>query len=365
VPTSVPLSTLLSWVLLAITIEVDNQFELEMAHRTTAGRRSGERPRRLWLVSLPMWSTFMRFVPADGITVHELEYRAFGHTDLRNRNPGMVRWGYVTLRPDAADGRPKPPVRDWVVGPTAAGRQAQIVWASLAAMVERRWEDRFGEKAVVALRGLLSAVVGQVGVELPDYLPINAAHSGRVEIERRPLAAQPEEPGDLSALLAKTLLAFTIDVERGTRLSLASSANPVRVLGAEPVACAALPRLTGVAKDTLQVMLNVLERSGQLVIDHDGRAKTARLTPAGQAAKQQSSERVEAVEREWRSRFGSVTGELRSALEVLVGDPVLARSPLSPAIQPPPTGWRAKIAAPEVLPHHPVVSHRGGYPDGS
>jgi len=27
--------------------------------------------------------------------------------------------------------------------------------------------------------------------------------------------------------------------------------------------------------------------------------------------------------------------------------------------------WRAKFRRPEVLPHYPMVLHRGGYPDGS
>ena len=27
--------------------------------------------------------------------------------------------------------------------------------------------------------------------------------------------------------------------------------------------------------------------------------------------------------------------------------------------------WRAKRKPPDLLPHHPLVLHRGGYPDGS
>ena len=34
-------------------------------------------------------------------------------------------------------------------------------------------------------------------------------------------------------------------------------------------------------------------------------------------------------------------------------------------LQPYPDGWRAKVRAPETLPHHPMVLHRGGFPDGS
>jgi hypothetical protein len=47
-----PLPTLLSQVLVAFTIELDNEFEHQMPHRTTIARQ-GRGP---WLVSLPMWS---------------------------------------------------------------------------------------------------------------------------------------------------------------------------------------------------------------------------------------------------------------------------------------------------------------------
>ena len=82
------LSGLLSQVLVAFTIECDNEFERQMPHRTsnygsTAGRGAGP-----WLVSVAMWWTCMRFVGADGITVAELTRRARTDTDL----PGMLRW---------------------------------------------------------------------------------------------------------------------------------------------------------------------------------------------------------------------------------------------------------------------------------
>jgi len=80
------LSGLLSQVLVAFTIECDNEFERQMPHRTsnygsTAGRGAGP-----WLVSVAMWWTCMRFVGADGITVAELTRRARTGTNL----PGMT-----------------------------------------------------------------------------------------------------------------------------------------------------------------------------------------------------------------------------------------------------------------------------------
>jgi hypothetical protein len=61
-----PLSTPLSQVLVAFTIEFDNEFERRFAE-TGLGRRFG--------MSMVMWSNFMRFV-GDGITVGELSLAA-------------------------------------------------------------------------------------------------------------------------------------------------------------------------------------------------------------------------------------------------------------------------------------------------
>jgi DNA-binding MarR family transcriptional regulator len=360
------LSTLLSWSLVAFTIEVDNEFESQMPHTTTMGRRRGEAGEGPWLVSLPMWSAFMQFVPTDGVAVGELEHRLFGHSDLGGRNPGMVRWGYVTLGPDPADRRPEPPVRDWLVRPTRSGRRAQEIWRPLPAATEKRWADRFGAGVMVALRRSLTALVERIDVELPDYLPSNAAYGGRAEVALRPLTVKLTDSVDLSALISKMLLIFTLDFERDAALSLVMSANPVRVLGPSSVAVSELPYRTGVAKETLSVMLGYLERHGYLAVESDARARVARLTETGRAAEGEYYERLETVENTWRSRFGSAAvTDLRQALETLVGSPVLVNSPLAAAIEPRSTGWRAKMRVPGTLPHHPVISHRGGYPDGS
>src|SRR5690349_20633882 len=83
-PLSLP--ALLSQVLVAFTIECDNEFERQMPPRTsnygnTAGRGAGP-----WLVSMAMWWTCMRFVAVDGITVAELTRRARTGANL----PGMT-----------------------------------------------------------------------------------------------------------------------------------------------------------------------------------------------------------------------------------------------------------------------------------
>jgi hypothetical protein len=66
-----------------------------------------------------------------------------------------------------------------------------------------------------------------------------------------------------------------------------------------------------------------------------------------------------------RKRAGAAAVDrLRAALAPLCGAPD-ARSPLLDALEPLVASWRAAVRRPDVLPHHPMVLHRGGYPDGS
>jgi hypothetical protein len=138
-----PLPTLLSRLLIAFTTEFDNEAEHRLAHRTTLGAAGGT-GRGPWLVSQAMWANFMQFVGAEGVPLHEVDDLA-RITNLA----GLQRWGYVTVGPDAADGRPAPPRRDWVVRPTRAGRRAQGVWEPLAGTVRVRRDRRAA--AVIAL----------------------------------------------------------------------------------------------------------------------------------------------------------------------------------------------------------------------
>ena len=57
-----------------------------------------------------------------------------------------------------------------------------------------------------------------------------------------------------------------------------------------------------------------------------------------------------------------MTTALRASLEPLAaGQP----APLFGGLEPYPDNWRALVRRPDVLPHFPMVLHRGGYPDGS
>src|SRR5277367_1150288 len=138
-----PLSALLSQVLVAFTIEFDNEAERQLQHRTT--RHSSTKQASTsgslhtpWLVSLAMWSNCMQFVGEQGVRVGELESLARTKTNLN----GMVRWGYVVVEPDPARGL-KPRPSDRLIRATPAGRKAQEVWRPLSGVIEKLWQERF------------------------------------------------------------------------------------------------------------------------------------------------------------------------------------------------------------------------------
>ncbi len=380
-----PLSTLLSQLLIAFTIEFDNEFEHQMPHRTTSFGPGAKRAFGAWLGSMALWANAMRLVPDEGITVAELESQARTQSV---QLAGLERWGYTYVAPNPTDMRPKPPQRDWLVRPTAAGRLAQQVWRPLGGLIEERWVERFGKEKIEALRKSLSAVLSRIDLALPEYLPIlgYGLFSHILVDETHPSDPRPGAElarMNLSALLAKVLLAFTIEFEFDWKISLPVSANILRILSTEGTRVADLPRLSGIAKEGVAFATGWLERSDYAELAPDpktGKGKLIRLTAKGEAAQQAYRRRLIVVDERWRERFGeSAVAELRESLMTLIHQKSREneeQTALAQGLMPYPDGWRARrpyeartlafINDPaSALPHFPMVLHRGGYPDGS
>jgi hypothetical protein len=66
----------------------------------------------------------------------------------------------------------------------------------------------------------------------------------------------------LSVLLAQVLLAFTLEFERDSPVSLAVGADALRVLTDDGIRVQNLPRLTGLSKEALSMAVVVLGRRG-------------------------------------------------------------------------------------------------------
>jgi DNA-binding MarR family transcriptional regulator len=370
------LPTLLSQVLIAFTIEFDNEAERRIPHHTTVGRRAGEPNRGPWLASLAMWANFMRFVDVRGTPLRELAQQA-RLTNLK----GLLRWGYITLAPPASGSDAAPARGEELVRPTGWGRAAQEVWAPLGALVESRWQERLGDAAIARLRTALEAVAGGIELELPDYLPVAGVHRGDPDRWRpAPPGRGPESGLGLSVLLARVLLAFSIDFERESRVSLALGSNALRVLRPTGLRVRDLPLTTGVSKEAISVSLGFLQRRDCVVVEPDpaaARTKRARLTQRGVRAQQKYLRLLGETQAAWRTRFGaSALDELGASLGALLDARDADGSPLGRGLVPAPGGWRtrkpylaqteAMISDPgAALPHYPMVSHRGAYPDGS
>ncbi len=343
------LVTLLSQAFVAFTIEADNEFETRMPHRTAADRgdRSKHGP---WMTSLTYYSNYLRQIPDSGCTARSLA-RAAGDraAPIAHRLGELARWGYTRVTPVGTDRG------EWVVSLTAGGLRARDTWAPLEQLVEDRWRARFGEEAVDTLRRGLEKVPGTEG--LPLGFPILAWD--RATGLR---AAEPRGETGLSSLLGRAILAMAIDFDRAAPLSLATTLDLVRVLDA-PVATRDLPLRAGVSREAIAIGVGRLVRSG--LATETGSPKTVKLTPRGRSAGRAALELCEHLADGWEA-----SAVLREALGAIVG-PRLAEG-----LEPPADGWRARapylaqtqatLADPAAaLPHFPMVSHRGGYPDGS
>jgi DNA-binding MarR family transcriptional regulator len=271
-------------------------------------------------------------------------------------------WGYIVVDAGA------------MVRPTSGGLKAQVVWRPLAAIIEKRWQERFGTKEIHHLRESLWAVVNQLGVELPDGLPILGYGLFSREPDQAYPASAESEPGgalisSLPTLLSKVLLAFAIDFESNSELSLAMSANLLRLPGKQGARVRDLPRLAGVSKEAIAMSQSFLKKHGYAIEEPEApgsRVKVLVLTAKGQQGQDAYRQLVWAIEERWQARFGSeAIRNLREALERLVGEPTAQLSPLFRGLKPYPNGWRASVPSIERLPHYPMVLHRGGFPDGS
>ncbi|MGH8994942.1 MAG: hypothetical protein ACRDYB_02730 [Acidimicrobiales bacterium] len=353
-----PLSALLSQVLVALTVEIDNTYESRAPHHTQRFGSQGP-----WLVSYGFWANLLRLVTDEAISVRELSTRAGTERVPHPSLNGMIRWGYVYAGPDGARLRQKDPRPDWLVQATSVGRTCSAISAEVPGEVEARWRARLGAETVDALGDQARSIVATTGLVLPGYLP---QLGPRLYSPGGPSADTVPGPAALITALSNLLHAFALEAEDGLPLGLAALANTSRVLGDDPRPERDLPSVSGIAKESSRWASGVLERDGYLATAPDpvtGRGRVLSLTPTGLALRARYEQAVGATEDAWAERFGPSVTALRDVLEYLVeGDGAGA---LRAATVPPEGSWRARVGGGAVLPHFPFVSHRGGYPDGA
>lgn len=353
-----PISTLLSWLLVAFTVEFDNEFEHLMIHSTTNHGSNSAAP---WLASMAMYLTCLKYVPREGVRVAQLADLARTGTNLH----GMARWRYITVGPDPADPRPKPPKSDWLIRPTAAGLKAREVWPPLFGVVEERWEMRFGKERIEHLRSALCSLLTQIPFNLPDFLPIQR-HGlfTKGHIKKQPAVGNCHDK-PLPTLLSQALICIAVRFEEGFGLPLSICANVLRVLHEEETRLRDLPALSGVSKEAISMALGILQKRNLALMvpaENGGRGKVAGLTPEGMQAQAAYRQTLLDLEERIATRFSRpVITNVGRSLEAMTADLSL----LFAGMDPYPENWRASVPRPKILPHYPMILHRGGYPDGS
>lgn len=373
----VPLSSLLGQLVVALTIEVDDLFEQRMPHTTTVARQAGRSGDGPWLVSYVMWSNLLRHVDRAGTSVGELRARAaMPRRALTSRLNGLQRWGYITVASPRSSRRPT--TVEHVVSLTPAGQRASATFEPLPAVVEQHWTERFGARRIARLRAALAPFLADVHPDLPRFLPV-VAHDMRTEVVvagSEPSGRDREPDRSLLTLLAQTLLRFTLDYEDEAPLSLPLLANVVRVLGHESTTVKEIPLRAGISNEAVSASINALRASGLVDVTGSGVRAVARLTSAGAAARTDGDHRVREVERAWAREGTGDIAALLAACEGILSQGAGSGSLMAGGLRPHEGAWRtstryrartaAVLADPRsALPHHPMVLHRGGYPDGS
>lgn len=370
-----PISTSLSQLLVAFTIEVDEEFESAMPHSATVKNGAGLKGGGPWLVSQVMWSNYLRHIDNQGTPVGVLQDRArVSRSTIKSRLNHLEWWGYVTVSADKGMN-----YAEQFVKLTAGGRKASALFEPLHSLIEGRWRARFGDTAIDELRAALGPFVAAAPEGFPRFMPIVDYDDGmRTEIVLPDTQVDTTETtDDLSTLLSHALLLLTIAFESKSPVSLPHYANVLRVLGKSPTAIKDVPLAAGVSKQAIDASITFLTKAGLVSSDGKGAKALVSLTPAGQVARTAAKAALTAVERSWDRQFSTEhVDRLRRALDRVLSLGEGPASVMAEGLAPHEGSWRshknyrpqteAVLANPlGALPHHPMGLHRGGFPDGS
>lgn len=276
--------------------------------------------------SLAVWSNVLRCVAAAGSD--GLEERALPKEARISRRlataavAGAARRGWVSAEPGRGGGKSRQ------VHLSDLGEAAARLWPPKLATVDAECEGS-------PLRAVLEQIVGRVAFELPHFpASYGAADPSAVggpfvsrstkadgsPVHGKDWAPVPRVDDDtvsslpVTALLSQALMAFTVDYESRFPWPLASTATVLCHLGVEPRPVADVPGDHGITGNGK----SLLERHLIATVTRDPahpRNRLVALTERGVAVMQHHPARLEAVEHEWRDRFGSaLIADLREAL---------------------------------------------------
>ena len=201
-----------------------------------------------------MWSNFLRFV-GEGITVGELP-EVTGHPEIADAldagRPGALavraRRARSQSRSGTAGAAQRALRREWLVRPTPIGRKTQELAPPLFGEIEKRWEKRFGVGAIDELRQSLAEVIERLRRRAAR---VPSDRGQRERDARRDRAPRARYDARLTCphSSAQVLLAYTLDFERESELSLPLTANFVRILGDDGLDVREVPEIAGVSPE--------------------------------------------------------------------------------------------------------------------
>src|SRR5579872_380093 len=335
------LSALLSQLLVAYTVEIDNEFELRMAREGFPGAG----------LSLTLWTNFLQFVPSEGISFGDLAAISKSPREQLKFQLGCLeRWGFVKFRYDGAAtsagakrrgwGTKQGIGLDWFVLLTEKGKIAAEIWPPLWVEIEERWKNRFGDN-LSELASSLRKITDQIETDLPAGLPF--VFNENEDESCVPKSSMKLADLQISSILSQVLLTFAIQFNKRSRVPLVLCANVIRVLSdIAPVREGELPRLTGSSQESSDIGWR-LKPFVILESDPAKRGKLVRLSPRGKLAHEDYYRITSEIEKEWEKKFG---GELRRSLEKLLQLKSEDKSLLAKGLVPPEGVARAGVLVP-------------------
>jgi DNA-binding MarR family transcriptional regulator len=258
--------------------------------------------------SLDLWANLLRGLNEAGIDIRELpRILRLSKRAVRSRVATAVRHGWVER---VKSGRGQAMLRL-----TPSGSEAAAQWKSLQEAAEKCWRTNVGVRAD-QLRTCLEHIVSRLLLEHPHYpASYGAADASITGGDGQDWKGVPRVRGSdlsklpLSALLSQALVAFAIEYEKKSPVALSLSTAVIKRIPANGRTLRELGNSVGIS---------ALVRHGFLRLSDGATTAVVFLTSRGLTVSKAYDEKVQAVEREWRHRFGSENvRKLRELLEEL------------------------------------------------
>ena len=295
-------------------------------------REYGEAP-AAGVPSLPVWANVLRAVGEGGTEAEVRERAIVSRRVLRVVLRELTQMGWLAVEDPTPGkrGKARIPKR---IHLTKQGHAMELAGRERVAVVESRWEQRFGSETVGHLRDALAGIAAGQDLELPHYLVgygiADASLTGGSYLPAEPGPPRKPARGEewpvvprvteahalaLPALLSWALTAFTLDYEAHELGSLAWASVFLKHVPNEGMPLGEARKLcdvVGNGRSGPERHLSVVVTPGK----PSDMSRTVYLTPKSKRVRDAWPWLVRQVEHEWQDRFGT-TANLRQTLQAM------------------------------------------------